>query len=296
MMGKMTDLIDFFVIASPKSGTTWVQKMLCSHPQVHCAESRLYGLYFDPRVGASTHLPLEQYVRFMSDYHQPAGDECSREAYFDGLLDRLVFAIASHAREQSGKPVYGEKLTPYHGTAAHVLDQVRTRHPASRLVHLVRDPRDVIASGMAHWRRALAAQPDGESHRYSDTGLLFDDLLDHWVEIQRAMFEASALTVRYEDLTRDPFSVFGQMLCSIGVDDSDEVVARCVEANTFAKLSGGRVPGQVDNGSFYRRGTPGGWVSELSPAQADRVHEQADHLLARYGYDEGLTPSPPPAR
>lgn len=282
--------IDFFVIASPKSGTTWVQKMLCSHPQVHCAESRLYGLYFDPRVGASTHLPLEQYVRFMGGYHHPAGDDGSREVYFDGLLDRLVGAIADHAREHSGKVVYGEKVTPYPGTAAHVLGQARTRHAGARLIHLVRDPRDVIVSGMAHWRRALAAQPTDEPHRYEDEDLLFSDLLDLWVEVQSAMIEGGdgVLLVRYEDLVREPRMEVGRLLRHIGVDASEAVVSRCVEENTFEKLSGGRLPGQVDDGSFYRRGVSGGWVGELDDGRARRVHELAGELLARYGYTGGV--------
>lgn len=278
--------IDFFVIASPKSGTTWVQKMLCSHPQVHCAESRLYGLYFDPRVGASTHLPLEQYVRFMSGYHQPAGDECSREAYFDGLLDRLVGAIADHAREHSGKAVYGEKVTPYPGTAAHVLGQVRTRHAGARLIHLVRDPRDVIVSGMAHWRRALAVQPTDEPHRYEDEDLLFSDLLDHWVEVQSAMIENGdgVLVIRYEDLVREPRTVVGRLLRHIGVDASEAVVSRCVEENTFEKLSGGRQRGEIDDSSFYRCGTAGQWRGRLTAEQLACVQEMAGGLMEGRGY------------
>lgn len=286
----MTGSIDFFVIASPKTGTTWVQKLLRTHPQVHCAESRLYGLYFDPRVGASTHLPLEQYVRFMSGYHDPGCDADAREACFDGLLDRLVGTIADHAREHSGKAVYGEKVTPYRGTAARVLDQIRARHPDTRLIHLVRDPRDVIVSGMAHWKRALAAQPTDEPHRYEDEDLLFADLLDHWVEVQSAMNNDGngVLTVRYEDLVSEPRTAVGRLLRHIGVDDAGAVVSRCVEENTFEKLSGGRAPGQVDDGSFYRRGVPGGWVGELGEGRAQRVMERAGELLARYGYTGGV--------
>lgn len=289
----MTDSIDFFVIASPKSGTTWVQKLLCTHPEIHCAESRLYGLYFDPRVGASTHLPLEQYVRFMGGYHHPTGDDGSREVYFDGLLDRLVGTIAGYARAQSGKLVYGEKVTPYPGTAAHVLGQVRARHAGARLIHLVRDPRDVIVSGMAHWRRALAAQPTDEPHRYEDEDLLFSDLLDHWVEVQSAMIEGgdSVLVIRYEDLVREPRMEVGRLLRHIGVDASEAVVSRCVEENTFEKLSGGRVPGQVDEGSFYRRGMPGGWVGELDAERARMVQKRCEPLCDRFGYAQSVMPS-----
>ncbi len=293
-MPIVTGSIDFFVIASPKSGTTWVQKLLCSHPQVHCAESRLYGRYFDPRVGASTHLPLEQYVRFMSTYHDPGCDDGSREACFDGLLDRLVGAIVAHARAHSGKAVYGEKLTPYRGTAAQVLDQIRARHPDARLIHLVRDPRDVIVSGMAHWRRALAAQPTDEPHRYEDEDLLFADLLDHWVEVQSAMNNDGngVLTVRYEDLVSEPRTAVGRLLRHIGVDASEAVVSRVVEENTFGKLSGGRMPGQVDDGSFYRRGAPGGWGDELGEGRAQRVVERAGELMERFEF----TLAPPRAR
>ena len=36
-----------FIIASPRSGTTWMSKMLNAHPNIFCVERRLFGDYAD---------------------------------------------------------------------------------------------------------------------------------------------------------------------------------------------------------------------------------------------------------
>ena len=36
-----------FIIAAPRSGTTWLSRMLNAHPEVYCVERRLFGEYAD---------------------------------------------------------------------------------------------------------------------------------------------------------------------------------------------------------------------------------------------------------
>lgn len=288
----MTGSIDFLLIAAPKSGTTWVQRMLSEHPQAHCAETRLFGRYFDPRVGESLHMPLEQFVGFMSGYYRPPCAQDQHDAYFQSLLSKLIGTIAAHARSESGKPIYGEKLTPYAGTAQHVLDQVRGLGRETRVIHLVRDCRDVIVSGMAHWRRALES-----TGNTVDTEMLFARMLDLWVETESAMEHSRAhfeqlLEVRYEDLLTDPTAQAERVLAFIGADRDPELIARCVENTHFAALSGGRQPGQEDPSSFYRCGTAGQWKQRLTPGQLARVHDQAGGLLSARGYEPSVQAGP----
>ena len=276
--------LNFIVLASPKSGTTWVQQMLCEHAQVHCAESRLFGQYFDPKVGSSVHLTLEQYVRFVSRYYNPPCGPDARDAYFDALLHRLIGTIASHAREESGKPIYGEKLTPYPGTARGVVQQLLEHDRELRLIHLVRDCRDVVVSGMAHWSRAMGSVGD-----HADPDEIFTKMLDTWVDVESA-FERDrdqfehVLEVRYEDLLIDPMAQAARVFEFIGADCPSGFLERCVERTSFATLSGGRQRGQVDDSSFYRCGTAGQWRDVLSTDQLDRIASIAGALMEARGY------------
>ena len=51
--------LKFVVVASPKSGTTWVQRLISAHPAMHCGESgsMTRGLPATP-VAASTQASL----------------------------------------------------------------------------------------------------------------------------------------------------------------------------------------------------------------------------------------------
>ncbi len=276
--------LSYVVLACPKSGTTWMQKMLSEHPQVHCSETRLFGRYFDPSFGPSTHLPLEEYVQILSRYYHPPCDGDQREAYFASLLHKMIETIANHAKEESGKPIYGEKLTPYVGTAQGVIEQLVGLGPELRVIHLVRDCRDVIVSGVAHWTKVI----DNESEQEFEKSFAY--FLDTWIETQQAMRStkdrfAHVLRVRYEDMLADPIAQAQRVFAFLGADVADDVIERCVEQASFAKLSGGRASGEEDSTSFFRSGTAGQWKEKLSQSQLEMIHSKAGALLAELGYE-----------
>ena len=283
--------LSYIVLACPKSGTTWMQKMLSEHPQVHCSETRLFGRYFDPSFGPSTHLPLEEYVQILSRYYHPPCEADRREAYFASLLNKMIETIANHAKEESGKPIYGEKLTPYVGTADGVIEQLVGLGPEVRVIHLVRDCRDVIVSGIAHWVKVV----DEDSQQELEKS--FGYFLDAWVEIEHAIRLAKdqflhVLEVRYEDMLVDPIAQAQRVFAFIGADVTDDVIEQCVEQSAFSKLSGRRQPGQEDSASFYRSGTAGQWKDKLSSSQLEMIHSKAGALLAGLGYEMPTGTSP----
>jgi len=280
---ESSQCLSFLVLACPKSGTTWMQRLLGEHPNVHCAESRLFGRYNEQYSERSTHLPLEEYVHILSKYYRPPCDEARSEAYFESLLGKLIETIASHAITESGKQIYGEKFTPYLATTDHSINQILTLYPKIRLIHLVRDCRDVIVSGMAHWLHSNPKDP-------SDWEIPFSYFLDSWIEIQQSMQEArdrfaDVLEVRYEDMLENPSLQARRVFSFIGATVSDEVIERCVEETTFSKLADGRQAGEEDPSSFYRSGTSGQWPDRLSAHQINRVHIEAGALLRSYGYE-----------
>jgi len=283
----------YAVFASPKSGTTWVQRLLSAHPQVHCAESRAFGRYFDPHNPTAVHLSIEQFVHTMrAYYHPPAGIDPDR--FYDDMLFNMVDAIGHTATRASGKPVYGEKITPFRGTAGAVIDRLHAYKPELRFVHLVRDPRDVIVSGFVHQANIRMNSGHAQAGHYRDClkqqivdNDILDAALDIWLDCASAASKGldrfdHAMMLRYEDLLADPRAHSARLLNFIGAEAAD--ADRCVERASFRALSGGRDEGEEDRASFFRKGVAGDWVNWLSADQTARIVDQASSLMIEFGY------------
>ena len=98
--------LDYVVLASAKSGTTWMQRLLCAHPEVHCSESRLFGRYFDKNNPSGPNLTVESYVENLARHLNPPTSPDLSGDYYASLLHNILDAIARTASAASGKPIY----------------------------------------------------------------------------------------------------------------------------------------------------------------------------------------------
>lgn len=295
--GTARRAMGYAIFASPKSGTTWVQRLLSAHPRVHCSESRAFGRYFDPHNPTAVHLSIEQLVHTMRAYYHPPAPAAGADAdrFYDDMLFRMVDAVGTTAIAHSGKPIYGEKITPFKGTGAAVVDRLSRYNPALRFVHLVRDPRDVVVSGFVHQAniRNRAGHPQAvEYRRCLDDQRVDEDILDAalaiWIDCASAAAEAPSrfehsLLLRYEDLLTRPVEQAARLLGFIGADTDD--AASCVEQASFSTLSGGRSAGVEDRASFFRKGIAGDWTNWLTDDQAALIADRASGLMRTFGYD-----------
>ena len=300
--------IRFVIVASPKSGTTWMQKLIGAHRDMHCGESRLFGRYFDPSNPTGPHITIEQTARHLSRHlglgH--ADDGFCKQLTFD-LADAVAVRCASHA----GVSLYGEKFTPYPGTAEHAADMLAEYDPGIRLVHLVRDGRDVIVSGAAHrlniarqrWASGKpgAGADDLEAAQQLEDKVIpdvwFQHFLENWIDVNTAMLEAvpmfrSVLRLQYEELLTDTEAQATKLLRHIaegsGVSVTPGQAKACVEAASFRNLTGGREPGEEDRESFFRKGAAGDWKEWFTIDQMHEFDERAGELLEALGYDRGI--------
>jgi hypothetical protein len=294
-----TPRLSFLIFASPKSGTTWLQRLLSSHPDVLCAESRAFGDYFASNPLSNPHLTLEKYIATLSRYYAPAVDGLreSDTDFYRHLLFNTIDTFAATSLIATGKRIYGEKLTPYRGTASHVVDVLHDYNPEVRFVNLLRDGRDVIVSGAAHWLNLRAAgAPDAEKPQYERALASraipeseFELFLDHWTDAAQAGLTARRLfahvhDVRYEGFLADPIGSATALFRFIGADAGEAVVARAVESASFAAMSGGRSRGEEDPRSFFRKGVAGDWASWFTPEQRERFDARAGALMRQVGY------------
>jgi hypothetical protein len=289
-------VLRFAILGAAKSGTTWMQRLLSAHPQIHCAESRAFGTYFDPNNPTAVHITVDSFVQNLTRYyHPPAGAD---DRFYEQLLFSIVDAIGSTALRHCAKSIYGEKITPYWGTGREVVERLASYNPALRLVHLIRDPRDVVVSGFVHQANIRIASDHPRASHYRaclDSQRIDDEILESslalWLDTNAAAAEASdrfdLLLLRYEDLLDRTLLEVQRLLLFIGASHDGESVDNCTQRASFQSLSGGRSRGEEDRTNFFRKGVAGDWVNWLSAPQLNRIEAACTELMHRYGYKAG---------
>lgn len=138
-----------FLVGCPRSGTTLLQSMLASHPEVHSfPESHFFRLLPARRtwwrlLGFASPRVLDQARKFLDQVQRPdLFERLPRNARFVGPYCRAFIGILDELCRDAGKTSWLEK-TPDHVHRIRLL----TRYVSGvRFVHIVRDGRDVVAS------------------------------------------------------------------------------------------------------------------------------------------------------
>ncbi|MEJ2889483.1 sulfotransferase family protein [Actinomycetospora aeridis] len=223
------------VLGAPRSGTTWLQRLLAVSPHVASPqESNLFGGYLAPqqRAWRADVERLEHAVATAGDERRVIGLPTLLEER--DLLDAQRLLVERFlARALATKPsaeLVVEK-TPAHSLCVDVVDRVC---PAARFVHIVRDPRDVMASlrdAAAGWGRGWAPADPVAAARL-------------WRRHVEGARQAAALgpdryhQLRYEDLRADPVGTLAHVRTFLGLPDDPRALvdaeAGAAPAATFA--------------------------------------------------------------
>ena len=290
--------VSYVVFASAKSGTTWLQRLLSAHPQAICCESRAFGDYIGSNAAGTPHITLEKYLQVLSGYFAPTIPELQpgSQAY-RSLLFNMLDLLAANTLSGTNKRIYGEKFTPYRGTAMNAMLTFYSYNPDIKFIHLIRDGRDVIVSGAAQWlsQRAHTGNPaeqaaalhDLKEHRLRQED--FEMFLDMWIDSAEAGIEAkqrfpSYRQVAYEDILTDTGGMAKNIFGFIGIDDSPDVIHDCTHKTSFSSLSGGRKNGKEDLNSFFRKGIKGDWENWFTDQHKTVFNQRAGHIMLKLGY------------
>jgi hypothetical protein len=249
----------FFLVGRSKSGTSWLMRLFNSHPEILC---RGEGKFFGEDKSNALHGALarsKELRRWLGHNPWTLRDD-------DPDLDEIVANTISYLMQQklrkTDKKIVGDK-SPF--TTPGVVEEISSICPGAKVVHIVRDGRDVAVSSVHHqWnnaidqggRRKLSREKVAKREAYRKDPEIFGasgesifagehvaEIARSWsTSVSRAMADAALLgdnycQVRYEDLLADPVGEVMRLLEFLGAD-SDEVVARgCVEAASFEQLT-----------------------------------------------------------
>lgn len=268
----------FFVCGAPKSGTTWLQRILDAHPEVCCSGEG----HFITRVSAPIAATVTDYNRRLKweaeqvyegkPYYGPV-----TQAEFDDMMRNFILTRLK-ARAGPGVRWVGDKTPNY----TRDLDMLHQLFPAAKIIHIVRDPRDVAVSRMGHNRRAgrtEAFTPGAEEHR-----LTVESGVRLWVEAVTAVDAFAAKhpglvhEVHYGDLHDDPMATVGRLFDFLGAATEPGLIDQVVAATSFEALAG-RKRGEEDPSSFLRKGVVGDWKARLDPQTAKLIVDSCGELM-----------------
>ena len=275
LVGKYQKL---FITGCPKSGTTWMARLLNGHPEivVH-GEGRFAWRMYGFLEGGMFNFRQDHEEHHGCPLVVPTTHE------FALLIRAMTDYIFFRYLTTGGKPTETVRVladkTPQHIVCA---KELRMLYPTCRFINIVRDPRDAATSALFHLGKN-SSRPKAEFlHEFIDETWRLH--VDAAIKAENDFGPEAILNIRYEDLHRDEASVLQKCLTFLGVDASDASIRACSQAGSFELLSGGRKRGQVDPDSFFRKGIVGDWINHIEPELAQRCCGRVGDSMARFGY------------
>ena len=164
--------------------------------------------------------------------------------------------------------------------------------PESRMILLVRDPRDVVASSMDAYR-------EGSWHfeRRNLHETLADDRPDAFVERRAHKYlwyvgnsklaydahNGPKVLIKYEVLRSDSFGTMRRAYSSLGIPVDEKRLFEAVQKHAWENVP----EEEKGEGKFYRKAAPGSWTEDLTPGQVEMVERIAAPLLKVFYSYEG---------
>jgi len=280
----MADKQIFFVCGAPKSGTTWLQRVLDAHPQLQCSGEG----HFIERFTVPLAKVMREYAAHMD---LVAGRVYEGKPYYPPVgqadLDRIArgFILERLMARRPGPEVrwIGDKTPRY----TNHLPALLRIFPQARFINIVRDPRDVAMARMHQARRAGIGERVAEDSP-ERIGFIRDGGLD-WANCVSPIGPFAAANpgllhnLKYEEMIADPAGEARKLFRFLGVRDQEGVVADVVRQTSFEAMTG-RKPGEEHPTSFLRKGVAGDWVGRLEPEALRALDEACGGLMREYGY------------
>lgn len=268
-----------WIFGSGRSGSTWLRRMMGEMPG--------HRVWEEPMVGA---LFGEFYAK-VPEENLRSKDHVMGEPIRRGWIRSVRNFVLDGARYSNPDLKPGEHLVVKEPNGSVGAPLLMEALPESVMILLIRDPRDVVASmldaaGEGGWHRerfgrgAVGRQAMADRKPEAFARLRARAYMRGVGAARRAYEEHGGrkTLVRYEDLVADTLAAMRRLYSDLGIPADEAGLSRVV-----AKHSWGNVPEEEKGaGKFYRKGTPGGWREDLTPAQAAIVEEMAAPIIGEF--------------
>lgn len=265
-----------------RTGSTWLSYMM--------GELEGHAVWFEPYVGSlfGDFYYTQAWEGQLKNKHFILGSQ--KESWLNPLRS-FVLDVAETRFPEVTKEEYLVIKEPHGSIGAPLLLEAL---PESRVVLLVRDPRDVISSGLDAYKKGSWANERMDAGQQQDTRLATEQP-DVFVEVKSKKFlqhmnnavrayedhEGPKTLVRYEDLRADTLGVMQRMYSDLGVSVAEEELGRAIEKHSWENIP----EVEKGEGKFYRKASLGGWEEDLTGAQTETVNRITEPIIRQFYSD-----------
>ena len=267
-----------WIFGTGRSGNTWLAAMM---------ESAEHTVWKEPAIG-----------KLFGEFYYGSRDSQRKNAKFVlgdprkdvwlGSIRRFILEGASGRFPELSENDYLVVKEQVGSMGAPLLTEAL---PESRMIFLVRDPRDVVSSWLdgsreGAWHQAnmarknpkRAPRAEEEPNRYAK------QLATHYLKNVGKAAEAYAAhrgpkaLVRYEELRADTLGEMKRIHSVLGMSVDEKKLRRSVEEHSWENIP----EEEKGEGKFRRKATPGSWREDLTTEQARIVEETTRPLLEEF--------------
>lgn len=283
-----------WIFGSSRSGSTWLLKMLSDlegvvpiddpHLGHHLGVWRPIPLAWaacddPPQLSTLLDVKAEESGYFFAERH--------REAWREPLRALITARFEAQAPEAGVADPAQAAAFVVKEPGSHVAPFLAELFPASKVIFLLRDGRDVVDSWLDAYSDGSWAIPGGAFPVSEDGRIpLIRWLSEVWAYRSRAVkracdarAEEDRIQIRYEELRSETEACVERICAMVGIDAGR--VPEVVESHRFEKLP----PTERGRRNFTRQARPGGWRDNLSAAERKAMHEAMGDALVEFGYE-----------
>jgi hypothetical protein len=289
-MGLEGDAQLAWILGSSRSGSTWLLRMLGELPLVATIDDPHLGHH----LGVWRPIPLawaaaddEPELSTLRDLQRDRDEFFFNDRYARAWEPALRQLIVTRFEAQVADEAPGARAVVVKEPASQAAELFSRLFPASSLIFLLRDVRDVVASWLDAYRHGSWAEPNGafaasRGGRVPLARWLASVWLYRTEAVQRAVkrHPGPTATLRYEKLRTDPVAEVARVCADARIPAEDATIRAAVRAHDFDRVS----PTRRGRGQAIREARPGAWTRELSAAELDAVVSVAGAKLVELGY------------
>jgi hypothetical protein len=288
-----------WVFGSPRSGSTWLLRILGDHDAIVPVNEPMLGWYLSPFLSDLPGFSAAELDSLNFTLRQVQDEK--RSQFFAGefedvwrpALGRMIRErFAAHVLRYPPKCGETEKAVVLikEPNGSQSADMIMAAVPRARFLFLLRDGRDVVDSDLAaHQAGAWVTKEFPGAQGISEEGRLafVAQSAKKWLwrtEVTQRAYEAHPgpkLLVRYEDILVDPAAQLRSLLDWLGLRMGDGDLQAAIERHAFE-----RVPEEKRGGrEFFRAASPGLWQQNFRPEEQAVLEEVMGPKLREIGYD-----------
>ena len=172
-------------------------------------------------------------------------------------------------------------------------------HRYNKVIYIVRDPRDIAISYYYHCIKFRIIQQEIKIERFLnhfiegeiDNFGSWEKNVGSWLGARKR--DPGFLLLRYEDVINETEGALKKIAIHIELNASDESIARAVELSSFDRMknlekkqSNEWKPTKKSNKhiSFVRKAQCGGWITELSKKESEKIETVWKDLMLMLRY------------